>query len=398
MRLSLTPGWIDSWLLALALACSAVAQPAAVTVRVENPLAEARPDEVVAVSWAALRERLPGLAAGQVRVREAATGREMTVQVVDEDGDGAPDALLWLVHLWPEEVRHYAVEAAAPEQTPVARAYARHDEERDDVAWESDRIAFRAYGQGLWQASAYEPLVSNGIDVWPKRVRDLVLERWYALGHDAYHVDRGEGADFFSVGPSLGGGGTAVWHAGRMYPARNFAAYRILARGPIRAIVELVYEPWDAGGMTVSEVKRITIDAGQHLFRAESVYAAEGADSLSFVVGFVKRPEGVVGAMRREGDWAWLSTWGPVERKNGGHGHLGTAVLMPAARLAGVHETEDHYLAQARARSGEPAVHYVGAGWTASGDFDRVEDWWAYLDAFGRRLAAPLRITLLPSE
>jgi hypothetical protein len=39
-------------------------------------------------------------------------------------------------------------------------------------------------------------------------------------------------------------------------------------------------------------------------------------------------------------------------------------------------------------------AHYVGAGWTASGDFPTPQQWWAYLDTFAQRLAAPVTLTV----
>ncbi len=365
-----------------------------VTVRAENPLAADRPDETLSVSWAALRQGLPGLRADRVRVVDAGTGVEAVSQPLDADGDGGVDELLFLSGFRPGEVREFVVEAAAPAAAPKARVHARHDAHRDDVAWESDRIGFRIYGQGLWQASEYEPLVSSGIDVWPKRTRELIVERWYAKGHDAYHVDTGEGADFYSVGTTLGAGGSAVWRGGRLHRARNFRSHRILATGPIRAVFQLEYEPWDAGGMQVSETKRISIDAGQNFFRQEITYHAPGAAEIPYAVGTVKRA-GLVGSSSQAGPWAWVSTWGPVERKNGGHGNLGTVVLVEKSRLVESRETADHYLAISSARPGVPAVQYVGAGWTASGDFATVEDWWRAADAFGARLANPVKVTVL---
>jgi pectinesterase len=387
------------FLLALCLAAaSALAQPAAVEVRVENPLDQPRPDEVVELDWSELQSRLPQLAEGNVRVIDAGSGDEVLTQVFDGDGDGAPEALLFLASLWPSETHTYTVEATPPAADLAPRSYARYDPPRDDMAWESDRIAFRTYGQGLWENDEYGPLVSSGIDVWPKRTRDLILDRWYEKGHDAYHLDTGEGADFFSVGPTLGAGGTAIWHDGTLHRAENFAGHRILADGPIRAVFEMTYEPWDAGGVEVSETKRITVDAGQNLFHSESTFETDGADELTVAVGFVKRAEGLVGSMKQATpNWAWLSAWGPVERKNGGHGDLGTAALLDRSRLEEVRETDDHYLALLTATPGEPIVHYAGAGWTASGDFDSVQDWWAHLDALAQRLQHPVRVTLSPA-
>lgn len=375
----------------VAFAASASAQTA-VPVRVENPLAEARPDEVVEVAWADLAAALPGLRPEAVRVVDPASGDEVVSQTLDLDADGAPESLLILLSLWPSESRVVHVEAAAPAEPYAARVHAMHDAYRDDMAWESDRIAWRTYGKGLWEASEFDPLVSSGVDVWLKRTRDLITERWYEKGHDAYHLDTGEGADFYSVGETLGAGGTAVWRDGALYRPENFDDWRILADGPIRAVFEMDYSPWDAGGQEVVETKRITIDAGQHLYRQESTYAADGP--IPVAVGLVDRPEGIVGSMRDGAEWTWVALWGPVERKNGGHGDLGTAVLVPSDRLGAVERAGRHYLATMTAAPGEPVVSYVGAGWTASGDVEAVEDWWALLAAAARRLAAPIRVTV----
>jgi pectinesterase len=367
-------------------------QDARVVVRVENPIALERHDETIVLPWASLRQRLPSLVPGRVRVRELANDSELVTQLLDADKDGSPDSLLFQASFFPSETKSFAIEPVASAIAPKPRAHVKFIPERTDVAWENDRIAFRTYGQLLWQL---ENLHSSGVDVWVKRTRELVLDKWYGAGHDAYHADHGEGADFYKVGPTLGGGATAIWRNGTMYRAENFKTYRIIADGPIRAIFELDFEPWDAAGLRVTETKRIAIDAGQQLYWQQSVFRAEGADSLQYAVGFVKRP-GLVGSMSRAQPWAWLTGWGPVDNKpgEGGHGDLGTAVLLDRGRIVDFKELDDHYVIVATARSGRPVVHYLGAGWTGSRDFQDVQAWWKYLDEFARRLAAPLRVTV----
>jgi pectinesterase len=309
-------------------------------------------------------------------------------QVVDNDGDGTLDELLFVTNFWPREKKTFALEQA-PGPKPVARVFIRHDEPRDDIAWESDRIAFRIYGEGLKKTSS--AMSSNGIDVWPKSVHALVVEKWYTKGHDAYHIDTGEGADFFDVGETLGAGGTAIWKNDSLYRADNFKAWKIIANGPIRAVFELRYDPWTGGGVSVSEVKRVTIDAGQNLYKAESFFTSAGGADIPYAIGVVKR-KGMRGTESANKSWAWLSGWGPVDPKNGGHGELGTAVLIPRDRLRDWKEISNHYLATGTAKSGVPAVHYIGAGWTASGDFPTPQSWWAYLDSFADRLASPIQV------
>jgi len=376
--------------MAYAQTAAARAAVPALIVRAENPLPMRRAEETIGVAWATVRAGLPDATPARVRVMSTASQREVVSQVVDDDGDGTMDQLIFQSNFGSGEVKTFVVEAAAP-ATAASKVHTRHDPPRDDIAWESDRIAFRMYGEGLKLTPS--AMSSSGIDVWLKRVRTPIVEKWYAKGHDSYHVDTGEGADFYDVGQTLGTGGTAIWRNDSLYRADNFKGWRIIADGPVRTIFELRYDPWDVAGQRVSEVKRISIDAGHNLFRQASTFTAPGAgEPLPYAIGLVKRP-GMVGTTSRAQGWAWLAGWGPVARKNGGHGDLGTAVLVERARLMDWKETGDHYLAIGSVRPGEPLVHWVGAGWTASGDFADVQAWWRYLTEFAQRLEAPMKVT-----
>lgn len=375
----------------LAAPAAAQARPS-VPLRAENTLGFARVDEIVGIPWQQVLTQLSAAAPGGVRVIDGVTGRELVSQVVDDDGDGTPDELLFQSTFAPNEVKGFTLERGAPAATfPKQKVYAKHTEDRDDIAWESDRIAYRIYGQGLWKI---EPLKSSGVDVWVKRTRDPIVDKWYAKGHDAYHRDTGEGADFFDVGETLGAGGTAVYARDSLYRALNFKSWRIIANGPIRTIFELQYDPWQAPGMRVTETKRIALDAGQNLNRATSIFRSDNGADIPYAIGLVKR-KGMIGSESRARSWAWLTGWGAVSPKDGGHGDLGTAVLLRTVHLVDWKENAEHYFAVARARSGEPVVHWIGAGWTDSGDFRDVRDWWTYLDQAAQRIDSPVRVSFL---
>lgn len=380
--------WAVMW------AGSAVAQTPAVQLRVENPLAIAREDETVGLAWAELARALPRVSGTRVRVVDANSGREVTTQTIDTNADGQPDSLLFQVSIGGNDVRSYSLEMAAPSSKAVNRVHTKFVPEREDVAWESDRIAFRIYGKKLWEL---EDLHTNGIDVWPKRTRNLVLDAWYAKGHDGYHIDVGEGADFFQVGRTLGAGGVGIWKSEKLYRGDNFLEHRIVADGPIRATFELMYGAIDADGTKATERKRVSIDAGAHFFRQESLFTLQGAAELNGAVGLVKRP-GMVGSTSKARGWAWLTGWGPIEQRTRGHGDLGTAVLIQQNQFIDFREINDHYIAIGKIRPGQPLVSYVGAGWTASRDFDGPADWWRYVDEFAQRLSTPLVVTLTGSK
>lgn len=373
-----------------AMAVSAAAQaPARSTVRVENPLALARHDETISIPWRDVQSHVAGASAARIRVTDA-EGRELPSQVVDDDGDGSSDALIFQGDFREKETRRFMIEASAPTQKYEPKVFVRHDDPRDDMAWESDRIAFRIYGEGLKKTSS--AMSSNGIDVWNKKTRALIVEKWYGKGHDSYHIDTGEGADFYDVGETLGNGGVAGWARDTIWRGDNFKAWKIIANGPIRAIFELKYDPWNVNGKQMAEVKRIAIDAGANLYKATSIFTSPSGGELPYAIGEVKRP-GMIGIISKNNAWAWVTGWGPVAPKDGGHGEMGTAVLLPRASLADWKEAIGHYLAISKATSGTPVVHYIGAGWTDSGDFPTPQSWWKYLDDYAKRLESPLKVS-----
>ncbi len=72
-------------------------------------------------------------------------------------------------------------------------------------------------------------------------------------------------------------------------------AIHIYANGPVRAIFELRYEPWDAGnGVKVAERKRFIVDAGQQLDEIQSTFdftpAPSSDGTLTVAIGLTEHP------------------------------------------------------------------------------------------------------------
>ncbi len=323
----------------------------------------------------------------KIHIREAQSGRELLIQAVDLNGDSVAEELIFQDDFKPHESKTYtltsgAVQIPAKEQF---KAYARFARERyDDFAWENDRIAHRMYGTALesWQK---EPLTSSTVDVWCKRVRRLIINDWYML--DNYHEDSGEGADFYSAGRSRGCGGSGIWDAGRLYVSRNFTNSRVIASGPIRVMFELTYAPWQANGRDVSEVKRITLDAGWNLDRFESFYRSTAPGVLTIAAG-IKKNEG--SSATSDGASGWLRSWEPIRK--GKQGYLGLGIIMDPSAIVGTTEADGNYLVIAKTRPDGSAVYYAGFGWDRSGDFTDEKSWGEYLKQAARRIHSPLKI------
>ncbi|HUI10418.1 MAG TPA: DUF4861 family protein [Bacteroidota bacterium] len=364
----------------LFLAGLSAAQTHEAIVRVSNPSTVPRHGETVEVPLASLR--MPGDIPNAFAVRPAEGGSVLTSQATDS-------LLLFQADIPAGGVREFRVERlASPPPPHVPLVDGRYVLPREDYAWENDRIAFRMYGPAL----ASE--VNNGIDVWTKRVRSLIVEKWYreaeaAPGTDWYHHDRGEGADFFDTGRSLGAGACALWSGGRVHQPGVFSSWKTIACGPLRVEFELTYASVDAGEGPVTERMRIALDAGQNLNRITVIFSRAGCGgNLGVAWGLVKR-KGVT--LTRSG--SWMGLWG-MTNSDTVNGSLGIGVVLPPFTDPEPAEDSVQVLLVGRVKCGVPFTYYAGAGWTRSGDFSSRGDWEACLASRAAALASPLSVTV----
>jgi unsaturated rhamnogalacturonyl hydrolase len=376
-------------------------------IRVTNPAQLYRHCETVELSLSRLARR--GLRSTSLAVMDGLVSRILDSQAYASEPGKAPETLLFQADLAPGETRTYyildaSVLAAVPR--PIVKTYARQIGERyRDMAWESDRIAHRMYHRDLIPA---EGTVSSGVDVWVKSTRALVINKWYKNGD--YHNDHGEGLDDYRVGRSRGCGGLGIWDGHTYYVSSNYRSARIITTGPVRSEFELTYDAWEAGEQKISETKRIRMDAGSNMTRAESMFTGGHHPRLEIGIGVAERPgNGVIAKNQEEG---WMSYWQPADRDRG---NIGCAIVLPdkieeftteSATLPKLTQADlatpsneglppvANLLAIAPAEAGKGFAYYFGAGWSKSGDFPEETDWKNYVRQFVARLHAPLTVTL----
>ncbi len=370
-------------------------QQAAVVVT--NPSAFPRPAETIAVPWDDLARVLPALVhppgeAVYLAVFEA--DAEIPSQIMADPDAPAKTELLFQADFAARERKSFQVRLVPARGQYASPVDARFVLPREDVAWESDRIAFRIYGSVLAGS------VDNGIDVWTKRVRYPIVEKWYRSdegrigGKDFYHKDRGEGADFFNVGKSLGAGSCGLWRSGTLYQPGLFTTHRILATGPVRAAFRVTYEKGTIAGVPYREQKTVSIDRGSNLSRIEVVYSGlPGADTLTCLIGLVRRNN--VAPASGAAPVRWAGLWGPTN-EDPVNGSLGTGVVLAPPASGTVTGDTTHFGVLVAARQGSPLVYYAGAGWTRSGDFTGEKNWNSYLETRAAMLEAPLRVEIAP--
>jgi Domain of unknown function (DUF4861) len=375
-------------LLVLVIASEVVAQ-GQLTVTAVNKLKTARQSETIELTAEALAP-LGEKDLMKIHVRDSA-GKEVLAQAVDTDYDDyhKPDTLIFQSDFGANETKTFTLTAGAKREYSKDdfRAYGRFVRERfDDFAWENDRIAHRTYGKALitWKG---EPLTSSAIDIWSKRTTKLVVNDWYMV--DNYHVDHGEGVDAYSAGPTRGCGGSGIWSNGQLYIPTNFVDSRVLTNGPIRVMFELVYEPFDVNGVKVSQVLRISLDAGSQLDRFQvSSQTAAGSDALALAVGLKKAKEAQKEFNQARG---WLTTWEPVEKNLG---MQGLAVVVDPSTVDKLAEDKLNHLVVLKPGVATPITYWAGFAWDRAGQITSAESWKAYVDQFAERLRSPIEVRI----
>lgn len=350
-------------------------------IEVKNSLDFDRPEEVVEIPLAQVLAHLHASPdqASAIAARDSQSGKPVPVQVYGDNPDAKPTTLLVLAHVPAHGVEQisFRLDPKAPKLDPLV--FGREAPERkDDFAWENEWVTYRVYGPAL-QATGE---IASGIDVWSKRVPNFVIDSFYKRDLEgqrtnnpslSYHKDNGVGLDSYYVGPTRGCGGTAVFKNGKLFVSKNYTKLRMLGDGPIRFAFEVSYAPWDADGTTVSETKRIVLDAGTRLNNIESTYTFDGSGELSLAAGIAVH-QGASADFPVANEVA--SVWDTPQTASAGRIATGLVVL-PDQHATSV-SAADHALMLFKRHSGEPFHYFAGAGWSKA-DMPNPQAWNTYL-------------------
>ncbi len=360
------------------------------TITAVNPLPLARASQTIEISAKDLAP-LGEASLEKIHVRDAA-GKDLLCQAVDTDYDDyhQPDIVIFQSDFAASETKTFTVVAGKKHEFKKTefKAYGRFVRERfDDFAWENDRIAHRMYGAALetWKG---EPLSSSAVDVWTKHVPGMVIDGWYMA--DDYHADTGEGCDDYSAGTSRGDGGDGLWAADRLWVSRNFVNSRVLANGPIRILFELDYAPFEVNGVSVSEVKRVSLDAGQNLDHYQNRYqpfTRPGKPvTLTSAIGLKK----VVGEQKEfNAERGWLASWEKEEKLPGSQG---VAVVLDPKLIEKQTEDKLNQLVVAKVSAENTVSYWAGFGWEQYGPATTAEGWKKFVDEFAQGVQSPIQV------
>lgn len=319
------------------------------------------------------------------------------------------------------EVVNYYIKAGTPSEYKTI-VYGKHYPERlDDIAWENDRIAFRTYGPAL-QATGERAF---GYDIWVKRVSELVVEQRYATELNpetqakikelrktnpqaaqelynsvSYHIDHGNGLDYYAVGPTLGAGASALLDSqGAIVYPYCYKAYEIVDNGPLRFSVKLTYNPLTVNDNTgITETRLISLDAGSQLNKI----------SIRFDNLLQNTPVATGIALHEPSEEYVLETTNgfiayadPADDTNG-QTYVGavfpdktdsTQVIYFPEKEKKERKANGHIVAVSNYKPGSTYTYYAGGGWNKWG-FENHIEWFNYIKNYAKKVREPLSVTI----
>lgn len=248
------------------------------------------------------------------------------------------------------------------------RAYARViNEFKDNVAWENDRVAFRLYSQ---ISSNQKPL--SGIDFWAKTVDYPIVDEWYGkLGrNESYHVDTGTGGDWYDMGSGRGIGGTGTYFNGQLYCALPYSSVRMDNSGPQKIDFTVFYDPYEVGGDSVTETKRIEMVCGTSFYKVSETVSSASGNPVTLAIGV--QNFGNASKICADGGKIFIIEELVFKDRVGlgcdkgeprYRGEFGSAVIVDPKVAGDVVTDEDNVLQLVTVNSGDTLVYYIGATW-----------------------------------
>ena len=314
----------------------------------------------------------------------------------------------------------YKIKPGTPEAFATVACGKFYPERVDDIAWENDRIAFRTYGPAL-QATGEQAF---GYDIWTKCVSEPVVDMRYKTELNpesraqiaelrktdkkaaqelansiSYHIDHGNGLDYYKVGPTLGAGTSALLSNDSIVYPYCYKDYEILDNGPLRFTVKLVYNPLKVKeNDNIIETRILSLDAGSQLNKITLTFANLN-EATPLVTGIVlHEPSTDYQADAANGYIAYADPEDPT------NGQIYIGAVFPEklsdAKAVNFSDAEKkqrgadgHVLAYATYAPGNEYTYYTGAGWSKWG-FKNSAEWFKYIQDFAQKVKQPLQVTV----
>jgi hypothetical protein len=324
-----------------------------IKIEVINPSSESRTDEPVTV-------KIPE---GKFRSVTVFDGKqEIPSQMDDTDENGSADELAFVINLKPSEKRILTLlfsEKQQPANRYPSRVHAQmffRDKQKGTItptdtassptgdlyyslhhhgpAFESELMAYRLYFDR-----------KQTVDLYGKKHKGLELAEslWYPTDEQ---LARGFGDDILRVSGSVGIGTLKGWNgtkAVHIEPVSSREA-RIVAKGPVRTIVDMNVRGWQYQGDTLDVKSRFILFAGQREVEVIQQFTSPASKRHSYVTG-VQHIKGCEQLSDHEGMTAiWGCDWPVNDTVKYGKQTVGLAVEIPKKYIGRELSDKSNYL------------------------------------------------------
>ncbi len=353
------------------------------TVVVSNSLAFDRKGEIVEISLKSLKVSFDS----KSYILKDEKSKEIGYQLIYNENN-KPVSLIFQADVKAKASSTYTLSEGKP--APVkAKTFGRFVPERkDDFAWENDLAAYRVYGPALAKENP-----SNGVDYWAKRTDILVVDQRYKdeeFNKISYHIDHGQGLDFYKVAHTLGCGGITPYAEGKLWVGNHFDRYKVIEVGSLRTTFSLTYDSVKVGNLFYKEVLTITANAGSLLNKAVVTYTG-AAQKMELAAGMTLHDgKGILKQNAANGTSAYAEDAVSDAGIPSGRDYIG--VFVPSKVNTAKKEVEHGFLTSSY-KVGDQFTYYFGAGWS-KWHFPTDEDWFKALDQFAETAKSPLKVTI----
>ena len=380
-------------------------------------------------------EDLPIVTSAIVQLSGAHTSQsepqeEVPCQLDDLDGDKRFDELCFLTNLKPREKKTFSVTLNTM-SAPLfyePQVYAEMLLKNKDIKEENKQnlyISSLTVEKGTnpyWQLHHHGPAFENKlvayriyfdhrqtVDIYGKYHQGLEL-RDTQFYPDSLQKASGYGDDVLWVGSTLGLGTLRGWNGKEpvMLEDVEHRTLRILAQGPLRTIVEVIDEGWNAKSsklktqsiMPITMTTRYTLYAGRRDCMVD-VSFDRPAVGYQFCTGVINVKNSVEYSDHEGLRGCWGTDWPVSAKDSAGHKRetVGLGICIPRRYVADeLPKDKRNYPFVVGTPDDE--LHYAISFTSDNEDFGyhSADDWFAWLQAWKRRLNAEVAVQVAPKR
>ncbi len=330
---------------------------------VSNSSENTRIEEPITLSLKGLGLETEAIRSGAYFIKSG--DAQIPAQVIDTDGDGEKDSILFLSTLAGSASQHYVIyQRQHGMDVPVSEKRTQADlSHRVNGEWVKGKTAGnKVRGDWEYKGGEWTDTISlhvppehsdhanfiryegvgiesdqvgyrfyldwrNGFDIWGKVSPMMMLKKTGLDGFESYHHMQDWGMDVLKVGDALGIGGYGFWDGEQVIRVSDWAeiSSKVLENGHLQSSIQISYKDWTFADKKTDLNAVISMQAGSHLARVQLTTAD---DINGICTGLVKHE----GTDYLEGDlditgeaWSYIATWGPQSLDGG---NLGMAILF----------------------------------------------------------------------